>query len=168
MGRVCCCTGIPPKEFPFKYGKDKEKHLAYLKQLKEKIELAIKKYGARHFISGLDSGTDLDFAAKVDLFKDTYKITSEYAIASYDYDYQMSREDVLRFGIFLKNADKLHFISNTYTEEYFIDLYRYMIDSSNTVIVVANGINNSKTQFIIEYAKSQGKRIEIIDLSSLN
>ena len=60
--RTCCCTGHRPKNFPFKYGVDKQRHNDYLLALEKKIELAIVKYGITNFISGMALGADLDFA----------------------------------------------------------------------------------------------------------
>lgn len=113
--QTCCCAGHRPKGFPFQYGIDKQKHNVYIQALTQKIELAITKYGVRHFISGMAIGVDLDFAEIVLKLRKKYPITLECAIPCLNQTLKWNDTDKLRYETFLSCADKLSLISERYT-----------------------------------------------------
>ena len=166
MTNICCCTGHRPKGFPFKYGIDKQKHNAYLNALAEKIALAITAYGITGFISGMAIGVDLDFAELILKLRDRYPITLECAIPCPNQTLKWSDNDKLRYNDILKRADKISLISERYSPECMLKRNRYMVDKSNVVIAVFNGIEKGGTWHTIQYAKSKNKIIELIDLLS--
>ncbi|MDE6597949.1 MAG: DUF1273 domain-containing protein [Clostridia bacterium] len=162
--KTCCFTGHRPQGFPFKYGVDKQKHKAYLKMLKGKVELAITQYGITNFISGMAIGTDLDFAEIVLNLRNYYPITLECAIPCPNQTLKWNSADKLRYDNILKRADEIHLISKRYTTECMLKRNRYMVDKSELVIAVFNGIQKGGTWYTINYANKENKRIEIIDL----
>lgn len=167
MIKNCCCTGHRPKGFPYLYGKDEQKHKAYLKQLKQKIELAITEYGITNFISGMAIGVDMDFAEIVLKLRNKYPITLECAIPCPNQTLKWNSADKLRYERILKCADAVNLVSEWYTPECMLKRNRYMVDSSELVIAVFNGIQKGGTWYTIKYAKSKNKIIELIDLSYL-
>ena len=166
MINICCCTGHRPKGFPFKYGVNKPKHKAYLQMLEEKIKLAITDYGITCFVSGMALGVDLDFAEIVLNFKDTeYKnITLECAIPCPNQTAQWTGEDKLRYDKILQRADDITLVSNHYDRDCMLKRNRYMVDKSQLVIAVFNGIERGGTFYTIKYARAKNKAIELIVL----
>ncbi len=165
--KTCCCTGHRPKGFPFKYGVDKIKHNAYLQMLEEKIKLAITEYGITNFISGMALGVDMDFAETVLKLRNDYPITLECAIPCPDQTLKWNDKDKLRYDGILKRADSVNLISERYTPECMLKRNRYMVDKSELVIAVFNGIQKGGTWYTIKYAKSKNKDIELIDLCKI-
>ena len=168
MKKVCCCTGHRPKSFPFAYGADKLKHKTYLKELLQKIETAISVYGITHFISGMALGADLDFAEVVLKLKKKYRITFECAVPCPNQTVKWGDKDKLRYEKILKHADEVNVLSERYTPECMLKRNRYMVDKSELVIAVFNGIQSGGTWYTINYAKNQSKHIEVINLCEIN
>lgn len=168
MQKFCCCTGHRPQGFPFKYGIDKQKQYAYLQALAKKIELAIIDYGILNFISGMAVGADLDFAEIVLTLRDKYPITLECAIPCQNQTLKWSDKDKLRYDDILKRADEINFISKRYTPECMLKRNRYMVNKSELVIAVFNGIERGGTWYTINYAKKNNKKIEMIELCKTN
>lgn len=167
MSKSCCCTGHRPKGFPFQYGIDTKKHNAYLQALKEKTELAITEYGITRFISGMAIGVDLDFAETVLKLKNKYPITFECAIPCPNQTLKWKDTDKIRYEYILNNADIINIISKQYTSECMLKRNRYMVDKSELVIAVFNGIEKGGTWYTINYAIKTNTVIELIDLCKL-
>ena len=167
MLKTCCCTGHRPKGFPFKYGIDIQKHSAYMQALKEKIELAINDYGITHFISGMAIGVDLDFAETVLKLRNKYPITLECAIPCPNQTLKWNDTDKLRYKCIINSADKISIIEKRYTPECMLKRNRYMVDKSELLIAVFNGIEQGGTWHTINYARKTGTAIEFINLCSL-
>lgn len=165
--QTCCCTGHRQKSFPFRYGIDIQKHSAYLQALLQKIEFAITEYGITHFISGMALGVDLDFAEIVLKLRNKYPITLECAIPCPNQTLKWNDTDKLRYESILKRADKISLISERYTPECMLKRNRYMVDKSELVIAVFNGIEQGGTWHTINYARKTDTAIELIDLCGL-
>lgn len=167
MIKNCCCTGHRPKGFPFSYGIDTQRRKAYLHMLEQKIELAITEYGITNFISGMAVGVDMDFAETVLKLRNKYPITLECAIPCPNQTLKWNDADKLRYEGLLKFADEVNVISERYTPECMLKRNRYMVDKSDLVIAVFNGIEKGGTWYTINYAKKENKYIEIIDLCGI-
>ena len=164
MTKNCCCAGHRPKGFPFEYGFDKPKHTAYLKTLEEKIKFAITEYGITNFISGMALGVDLDFAETVVKLKNDFPITLECAIPCPNQTLNWYDKDKLRYDSILKRADNVKLVSERYTAECMLKRNRYMVDKSELIIAVFNGIKKGGTWYTINYAKKENKVIVLIEL----
>ena len=162
--KTCCCTGHRPKGFPFEYGIDKQKHGEYLQSLEQKILLAINEYGITHFISGMALGVDLDFAEIVLKLRESFSLTLECAVPCPNQTYKWQLKDILRYDKILKAANEVNVISDRYSPECMLKRNRYMVDKSNLVIAVFNGVQSGGTWYTINYAESKGKTIELINL----
>lgn len=164
MTKTCCCTGHRPKGFPFEYGIDKPKHNAYLKKLEQKIKLAMTEYGITNFISGMALGMDLDFAETVLKLRNDFPITLECAIPCPNQTLNWDVKDKLRYDSILKRADNVKLVSERYTAECMLKRNRYMVDKSELIIAVFNGIKKGVTWHTINYAKKENKVIVLIEL----
>ena len=138
-----------------------------MKALLQKIQLAISEYGIMHFISGMAIGVDLDFAETVLKLRNKYPITLECAIPCPNQTLKWNDTDILRYESIIKRADKISVISERYTPECMLKRNRYMVDKSELVIAVFNGIEIGGTWYTINYAKSENKTIKVIDLCRL-
>lgn len=167
MIKNCCCTGHRPKGFPYQYGIDKQKHSTYLQMLEEKIKFAITEYGITNFISGMAVGVDMDFAETVLKLRKKYPITLECAIPCQNQTLKWNSMDKIRYENILKYADKIILISERYTFDCMLKRNRYMVDKSNLIIAVFNGVEKGGTWYTIKYAKKENKVIELIDLCKI-
>lgn len=168
MAKSCCCTGHRPKGFPFKYGVDIKQHIKYLQTLEEKIKFAISEYGITNFISGMAIGVDMDFAEAVLKLREKYPVTLECAIPCRNQTLKWKESDKMHYESILKRADEVNLISDKYTPESMLKRNRYMVDKSDLVIAVFNGIQKGGTWYTINYATKENKTIEFIDLNDIN
>ena len=139
-----------------------------MQALAKKIELAIIDYGILNFISGMAVGADLDFAEIVLTLREKYPITLECAIPCQNQTLKWSDKDKLRYDDILKRADEINLISKRYTPECMLKRNRYMVNKSELVIAVFNGIERGGTWYTINYAKKNNKKIEMIELCKTN
>ena len=109
-------------------------------------------------------GTDLDFAETVLKLRNKYPIKLECAIPCPNQTLKWNDKDKLRYDGILKRADEINLISERYTPESMLNRNRYMVDKSELVIAVFNGIEQGGTWYTISYAKNKNKNIEIINL----
>ena len=165
--KTCCCTGHRPRGFPFKYGIDTKKHKAYLHALSQKIELAIAEYGITSFISGMALGVDLDFAETVLKLRNKYPISLECALPCPNQTLKWWNTDKLRYESIINSADKINIVSDRYTRECMLKRNRYMVDKSELLIAVFNGIEQGGTWYTISYASKTDTAIELINLCNL-
>ncbi len=112
-------------------------------------------------------GVDMDFAEIVLKLRNDYSFTLECAIPCPDQTLKWNDKDKMRYDGILKRADSVNLISKRYTHECMLKRNRYMVDKSELVIAVFNGIEKGGTWYTINYAKSKNKIIELIDLCTI-
>ena len=119
--------------------------------------LAINEYGVNYFVSGMAIGVDMDFAEMVIALRDAenYPIKLECAIPCHNHTLKWSKADILRYNEILKCADSVNLISERYTTECMLKRNRYMVDKSDIVIAVFNGIEKGGTWHTINYAQKK-------------
>lgn len=167
MQKICCCTGHRPQKFPFEYGGRGKEYLVYLKELENKIITAVTEYGVTYFISGMALGVDLDFAETVLKYRKKYSLTLECAVPCSNQTLKWDKKDISRYDRILKKADSVTLVSERYTPECMLKRNRYMVDKSDLVIAVFNGVKGGGTWYTINYAKRQNKIIEAINLCDI-
>ncbi len=121
-----------------------------------------------NFIAGMALGADLDFAEIVLKLQHKYPVTLECAIPCPSQTYKWNEKDILRYEKIKKQADKVTLVSKCYTPECMLKRNRYMVDKSELIIAVFNGIQKGGTWYTINYAKKENKHIEIIELGKGN
>lgn len=167
MQKFCCCTGHRPQKFPFEYGGRGKEYLTYLKELENKILTAVTEYSVTYFISGMALGVDLDFAETVLRYRKKYSLTLECAVPCPNQTLKWDKKDISRYDRILKKADSVTLVSECYTPECMLKRNRYMVDKSDLVIAVFNGVKGGGTWYTINYAKRQNKTIEMINLCDI-
>lgn len=168
MQKICCCTGHRPQKFPFEYGGRGKEYLSYLKKLENKIITAVTEYGVTCFISGMALGVDLDFAETVLKYRKQYSLTLECAVPCPNQTLKWDKKDISRYDRILKKADSVTLVSECYTPECMLKRNRYMVDKSDLVIAVFNGVKTGGTWYTINYAQKKNKTIEVINLCDIN
>ena len=113
-------------------------------------------------------GVDLDFAEIVLKLRNKYPITLECAIPCPNQTLKWNSADKLRYDSILECADEVNLISERYTPECMLKRNRYMVDKSELVIAVFNGVEKGGTWYTLNYAEKENKNIEIIDLCKIN
>ena len=121
-------------------------------------------YGITNFISGMALGVDLDFAETVLKLRNDFPITLECAIPCPNQRLNWDVKDKLRYDSILKRADNVKLVSERYTAECMLKRNRYMVDKSELIIAVFNGIKKGGTWYTINYAKKENKVIVLIEL----
>lgn len=167
MQKYCCCTGHRPQNFPFAYGGNGELYNAHLKELEKKILTAVTEYDATRFLSGMALGVDLDFAQIVLTLRSTLPLSLECALPCRNQTAKWAQADVARYERILDQADDVTLVSERYSPECMLKRNRYMVDKSDLVIVVFNGMKSGGTWYTMNYAEKQKKAIELIDLNQI-
>lgn len=168
MEKKCSCTGHRPQKFPFEYSRRSKEYLTYFKELENKIKTAITEYGVTHFISGMAIGVDLDFAQIVLKYRKKYSLTLECAVPCSNQTLKWDKKDIARYNRILKKADSITLVSERYTPECMLKRNRYMVDKSDLVIAVFNGIEKGGTWYTIQYAERRSVPILILNLKNKN
>ncbi len=167
MQKICCCTGHRPQKFPFEYGGRGKEYLTYLQELENKIITAVTEYGVTCFISGMALGVDLDFAQTVLKYRKKYSLILECAVPCPNQTLKWDKKDISRYDRILKKADSVTLVSERYTPECMLKRNRYMVDKSDFVIAVFNGVKGGGTWYTINYAQRKNKTIEVINLCDI-
>lgn len=107
-----------------------------------------------------------DTARKVLLIPEHYPITLECAIPDVNQTLKWSEKDKIRYSALLERADEKNYISGRNVADTMLKRNRYMVDKSDIVIAVFNGIEKGGTWYTIKYAKK--KKIELIDLCKIS
>ncbi len=168
MEKKCSCTGHRPQKFPFEYGGRNKEFQTYLKELESKIKAAITEYGVTCFISGMSLGVDLDFAEIVLKLRKKYSLKLECAIPCPNQTIKWDKNEIARYNRILKKTDSITLVSERYTPECMLKRNRYMVDKSDLVIAVFNGIEKGGTWYTIQYAERRSVPILILNLKNKN
>lgn len=96
--------------------------------------------------------------------RNDFPITLECAIPCPNQTLNWDVKDKLRYDSILKRADNVKLVSERYTAECMLKRNRYMVDKSELIIAVFNGIKKGGTWYTINYAKKENKVIVLIEL----
>lgn len=166
----CCVSGHRPHRFPWNY-RDSEckEHQKYLRTMAVSVKKLIDE-GYDCFISGGAIGVDTDFAEAVLQAKADFApwIALELALPCPGHDRYWRSLDKLRIRRLLSAADKITYVSDRYTFSCMQKRNEYMVDESDMLLAVWNGIEKGGTFNTIAYARKKGIGIEIIDLIPQN
>lgn len=163
MGKVCAFTGHRPQSLPFRFNESDVRCINLKKELKRLIEYVITAEGVTHFISGMAIGIDT-FASEIILeLKTKYpEITLEGAIPCEEQSAKWSFAQKERYQRIIEQLDKKTVIEPHYTPWCMHKRNRYMIDSSDVLIAVWDGVSGG-TGKTVKYAFS--KNITIYNIN---
>ena len=123
------------------------------RMLRDEIEQAVAD-GFTHFISGFATGADLIFAEAVIALKSKYPITLEAALP---YPGRMQSRDP-QFRRCLAACDVVKVHADTYFKGCYMIRNRYMVDRSDRVIAVYDGVSRGGTYNTVRYAEGKDVR----------
>ena len=162
-GRPCSCafTGHRPGKLPWGEDESDLRCIALKAKLRAAVESAIHE-GMQHFICGMAEGCDLYFAETVMALKSTYPhITLEAAIPCPSQADGWSERQQARYRDILSRCDYETMVQQSYTPGCMQRRNRYMVDHSDLLIAVHDGLPGG-TRYTIEYALRRG--VNIIDV----
>ena len=147
----CCFTGHRPNKLV--YSEDEIKSL-----LEKAIEKAIS-YGYVTFITGMAQGTDI-WAAEIVIEKKKSNPALHLicAVPYPEFEKRKSEYEEKRYKNIIENADYTKVICERYFKACYQRRNEFMVDHSNLVIAVWNGMA-SGTKNTIDYAKRKGVKV---------
>lgn len=124
------------------------------------IELAIKD-GYTHFISGFAEGIDL-IAANI-IVKNKIRNKNLFLEAAIPCLDRFKTKDK-NFQELLEKSNGIYLVQKEYSSDCYFKRNRYMVDNSDLLIAVWDGIKSGGTYQTLQYAEKQGKEIKIIPI----
>ncbi len=160
---TCCFTGHRPKGLPWGYNEKSELCESFKTELIKIIETFIR-FGCNYFICGMALGIDMICAEIVITLKKKYKnIIFECAIPCREQSKMWKAEYRERYNKILQLADRIIYISESYSYDCMNKRNKYMVEKADILIAVWNG-KPSGTFNTIKFAKEKGCKIKIIKI----
>jgi uncharacterized phage-like protein YoqJ len=161
VNKICCFTGHRPQRLPWGYNESDFRCQQLKIRIRNEVQKAIAE-GYTNFISGMALGTDTYFAEIVLKERERNNaIKLECAVPCKNQAEKWFEKDKRRYADLLSRADKVSILSETYTPTCMNDRNKYMVDKSERVIAVWNGLPSGAAN-TIRYAKMQNKQIIVI------
>lgn len=160
--KTICFTGHRPNKLPWRYDETKESCILFRNHLKSVLIKAIEN-GYTNFISGMAIGVDTIAAELVIELRKTYKsVTLQGAIPCPGQENLWPQKAQERYRKLLKQCDSIHYVCNEFTNECMNKRNLYMVENSDVVIAIWNGLP-SGTGNTVQFAKEHGCKIKIIN-----
>ena len=158
----CCFTGHRPDRLPW----GEEEYDPRCLYIKEQILQEIKRMydaGVRHFISGMARGADLYFAEAVLQLRECQEdVTLECARPCESQADRWPEEERQRYEAILNCCNYETLVQHTYDRGCMMRRNRYMVDHSDWVLALYDGVPKGGTAQTLAYAMKQGKKTRII------
>lgn len=151
-------TGHRPNKLLGGYNMESQKNQELYDSIRETVLFYLKEKGKLEIICGGALGIDTLFGLVGLDLKDEYPndIVLTMAIPFYGFPLRWKPVDIACYDFLLSNADKVHFIeeSYNYSARFYQQRNMYMTDRCDTLLAVWNGTAGG-TKNCIDYAKSQ-------------
>ena len=120
--------------------------------------------GANSYISGMALGTDI-FAAQcvLSLKASGTDVKLECAVPCKTQTLHWSAADKRTYNDILSKADKVTVLYDSYNRWCMFERNRYMVDNSDIVVAVYDGVSGGGTKYTVEYAQKRNRKIIIIN-----
>ena len=162
LEHCCCFTGHRPNRLP--WGEDEEDFRC--RKAKEELFQTIEylyENGVRHFISGMARGSDLYFAETVLTLRERWEdITLECARPCESQAHRWPKQEQERYESILNRCNYETLVQHSYDRGCMMRRNRYMVDHSDWVIALYDGVPKGGTAQTLAYAMKQGKKTRII------
>ena len=156
-----CFSGYRPEKLPWGEDESDPRCAALKKRLYDAAESACAQ-GYRHFICGMARGSDLYCAEAVLALRERHsEVTLEAAIPCPTQADGWSAAQRERYHRILEQCDYETMVQEHYTRECMQRRNRYMVDHSDLLIALHDGLPGG-TRYTIEYALRRG--VNIIDV----
>ena len=157
----CCFTGHRPAKLPWGYNEQDPRCVKLKERIADAVLLAYQE-GYRHFLCGMAQGCDLYFCEVVLALRTRHpEITVEAAIPCPTQADGWSAAQRERYRRILEQCDYETMVQEHYTRECMQRRNRYMVDHSDLLIALHDGLPGG-TRYTIEYALRRG--VNIIDV----
>ena len=161
LARSCCFTGHRSSKLPWGGNEADARCLELKRKLADALE-ELYGQGVRHFICGMATGCDMFFAEAVLALRERRPdVTLEAAIPCEEQDRRWTHGLSERYDRLLAECDSRTLVSRAYTPECMMRRNRYMVDHSDLLIALHDGLPGG-TRYTIEYAMRRG--VNIIDV----
>ena len=160
---ICAFTGHRPKYFPWGYDESDPRCTELRELLSKQIRLLVGR-GYTDFLSGMALGVDIWAAQTVLTLREKYpKLKLHCILPCIGQEKSWNEETKRLYYSIVKQADSRVYSSRIYYRDCMLDRNKFMVDHSNLLFAVFNGISKSGTASTVNYARSQGKEILILD-----
>lgn len=161
-------TGHRPESLPFGDDEQNETFLRIKQMLLEEIKYwAAQGYGT--FYEGVARGMDIVFGEQVLLAKEQgypdIKLVGVIPFEEQAAHWNDAWRD--RYFTLMANSDDEVLISAHYTKECFHQRNRYMVDRSDVLIAVYDGLGSGGTAYTVQYAMDKGITLIVFDPNKL-
>lgn len=165
---TACFTGHRPQRFKFRYNENDTECIKLKKQIEKVVDTMIDK-GVTTFISGMALGVDM-WGAEIVISKKRINknIKLIAAVPCRGQENKWSQQYKGRYNKILSKADDVIYLANAYTANCMKDRNVYMVDNSDFAIAVYDGSRSGGTYQTVEYAKSNGHKIIVINPDNLD
>lgn len=159
--KTCCFTGHRPQNLPWGFCENDPRCLRLKQQLEAEISRMITENGVSHFISGMALGVDLWAAEIVLRLREKFPVTLECAIPCEAQAARWREQQRSRWFSIIERCDRETLLQTHFTPDCFRKRNRYLVDHSDYVIAVWNGLP-SGTGVTVTYARERGKEVVVI------
>lgn len=157
--KIACFTGHRPQSIPYLWEEDSVQSHRLKEELKNSIVYLIENNGVTHFISGMALGVDMIAAEIVLNLKKKYpNITLECAIPCETQANYWTEKYRDRYFSIIEMSDKETLLQTHYSRDCMHKRNRYMIDNSDYVVAVWNGLPSGTGKTVL-YAREKNKQI---------
>ena len=164
IGKICCFTGHRPGKLPWREDEWDRRCVA----LKERMMVLLReayRQGYRHFITGMARGIDTYCCEAVLRLRREYSdVVLEAAIPCRTQAQRWRARDQERYRRLLAQGDLKTLIQPDYTPGCMLRRDRYMVQRSECVIGVYDGVSQGGTRQTLAYALSLRREIHVIHL----
>ncbi len=161
--KTCCFTGHRPSKFGFKHNEAAAECIELKNRLNVEILNMLLNNDVRCFITGMAMGVDTWAAEIVLELKETYPdLTLVAAIPFPEQAAFWSEKNRQRYNHILSLCDKIKIVSPSHSSSCMMQRNKYMVDNSDYVIAVWNGLMSGGTAKTVGYAKKLNKKTVII------
>lgn len=161
--KTCSFTGHRPQKLPWRYNESCSDCI----RLKEVLTVQISQLvalGVTDYFSGMAEGTDM-FCSEIVLAQHMENPALRlHCILPHegqaDKWSQLAQE---RYHSILAKADSVEYVSRGYYDGCMIDRNHRLVDSTDLLLAVYNGVRRSGTGATVNYARKMGRKIILID-----
>ena len=167
LNNCCAFTGHRPHKFPWRYDETDSRCVALKTALAEQI-MALSEAGATDFYSGGANGVDCWAALIVlELRKKNPALKLHSILPHEGQADKWSNSAQERYHFILKQADSVEYVSRKYYDGCMMDRNHRLVEAAGLLLAVYNGEHRGGTAATVRYARKLGRRIMILDPTSL-
>ena len=167
LDNSCAFTGHRPHKFPWRYNEADERCVAMKAALREQI-IALAEAGITDFYSGGADGVDCWAALIVLELKKTNPALRLHCILPHEGQADKWSDSAQeRYRSILSQADTVEYVSHEYYDGCMLDRNRRLVEATGSLLAVYNGEWRGGTAATVRYARKLGRRIIILNPTSL-